>query len=491
MARTPLARHLQFALRGTAGPGQAKPAPEVEADAAEVPERADAPSIAIVGAGLAGLTAAYRLKLGGCPADVYEASERIGGRCWTLRGHFDDGQIVEHGGELIDTDHHSVRALARELHLKLDDLIAAEPPGTEMLGWFDGGPFTYEEMTREMRGLAPVLEADLKAAGKSTTWDHFTERGRELDELSIADWIEASVRGGRSSRLGALLETAYTIEFGGPAAKQSSLNIIYLLGSSKHEPFSIFGASDERFHVDGGNDRLTDELAGRLAPDRIRLGTALVGIRANGHRFDLDFSPGGTRTYDTVVLALPFTLLRAIDYQDAGFEPRKVTAIEELGMGTNTKLHLQFEERAWYEQGCTGETFADTGYQNTWEVTRAQPGRAGILVDYTGGAIGDSFRRGTPEEHATRFLQQLEPAIPGLSWNGKVAMNCWPDDPWTRGSYSYWKVGQYTTFAGIEAVRQGSCHFAGEHTSLESQGYLNGAVESGERVANEILGDLG
>lgn len=69
-------------------------------------------------------------------------------------------------------------------------------------------------------------------------------------------------------------------------------------------------------------------------------------------------------------------------------------------------------------------------------------------------------------------------------------MNCCPDYPWTRGSCSYWKVGQYTTFAGIEGCRQGNCHFAGEHTLLDSQGYLDGAVSSGERVANEIHRDL-
>ena len=167
-----------------------------------------------------------------------------------------------------------------------------------------------------------------------------------------------------------------------------------------------------------------------------------------------------------------------------------MTAIEQLGMGTNTKLHVQFEHRVWYEQGCTGETFADTGYQNTWEVTRSQPGAAGILVDFTGGAVGDGFRTGTPEEHARHFLEQIDPVIPRLRPNGKVAMNCWADHRWTLGSYSYWKVGQYTAFAGIEGVRQGNCHFAGEHTSIESQGYLNGAVESGDRVAKEILGDL-
>jgi monoamine oxidase len=89
-----------------------------------------------------------------------------------------------------------------------------------------------------------------------------------------------------------------------------------------------------------------------------------------------------------------------VDWKKAGFDSRKATAIRELGMGTNSKLHVQFSSRFWRGQGSNGETFADTGYQNTWEVTRAQAGKSGILVDYTGGKIGASFDSGTPESRA-------------------------------------------------------------------------------------------
>ncbi len=193
------------------------------------------------------------------------------------------------------------------------------------------------------------------------------------------------------------------------------------------------------------------------------------------------------------MLALPFSILRSsVDYSKAGFEPRKVTAIEKQGMGTNSKLHLQFTERHWNALGSNGETFSDRGYQNTWDVTRAQPGRSGILVDYTGGKVGASFGSGTPTERAEQFLAQVEPVLPGLSqrWNRKATVDFWPGYRWTKGSYSYYKVGQYTAFAGIEQVRQGNCHFAGEHTTLEFQGYLNGAVVTGQQAAAEILADL-
>jgi monoamine oxidase len=193
------------------------------------------------------------------------------------------------------------------------------------------------------------------------------------------------------------------------------------------------------------------------------------------------------------VLALPFSILRSsVDFSKAGFEKLKVTAIREQGMGTNSKLHVQFKNRPWRALGYNGETFSDRGYQNTWEVSRAQAGASGILVDYTGGTIGASFGSGTPSSRAQQFLAQIEPVLPGVTkaWNGRATVDFWTGYPWTKGSYSYWKVGQYTKFAGMERERQGTCHFAGEHCSIDFQGYLNGAVETGERAVGEILGDL-
>ena len=123
-------------------------------------------------------------------------------------------------------------------------------------------------------------------------------------------------------------------------------------------------------------------------------------------------------------------------------------------------------------------------------MTRA-PGRAprGSSSTTPAASIGDSFGSGTPPTRAQQFLAQIEPVLPGISaqWNGRATVDYWAGYPWTNGSYSYWKVGQYTKFAGAERESQGNCHFAGEHTSIDFQGYLNGAVETGERAADEVL----
>jgi monoamine oxidase len=372
---------------------------------------ATAPRIVVVGGGLAGLTAAYRLKQAGYQAKLYEASDRLGGRCWTIRGAFDAGQVAEHGGELIDQGHTEVRHLAQELGLQVQNLLAAEPRGTEDVYWFDGAPYSYAQATDDLNGVYQKLHKDVVAASYPTLYTGWTQRGYELDHMSIVDWIDESVPGGISSKLGQLLDVAYTIEYGAECSRQSALNLLYVLGFSGQGQLRIFGASNEKYSVVGGNDQIATRLAAQLSAQ-----------------------------------------ISSVDYAKAGFNSVKNTAIQELQMGTNSKLHLQFRDRYWGAIGNNGNTFADTGFQNTWEVTRAQAGAPGILVDYTGGTIGASFGSGTPQTRAQQFLAQLEPVLPGISshWNGKATIDFWAGYPWTKGSYSYWGVGQYTRFSGAE-----------------------------------------
>jgi len=452
--------------------------------------------VVVVGAGLAGLSAAYRLKQAGVVAEVHEASDRIGGRCWTLRGTFADGQIVERGGELIDQGHTAIRQLASELGLKLDNLLSAEANGTEQTSWFDGARYSYEEATADLKAAWQKIHKDVSAASYPTTFETSTQRGRELDAMSIVEWIEETFEGGMDSKVGQLLDVAYNIEYGAECSEQSSLNLLYLLGYQGPGNLRIFGKSNEKYHVAGGNDQLTARLADGLA-GQITTGSQLTAIRVTAAgRWELTFRQGAstkTITADRVVLALPFSILRtSVNFSRAGWERLKEVAVREQGMGTNSKLHVQFKSRPWRAQGYNGETFSDRGYQNSWEVTRAQSGASGILVNYTGGNVGASFGSGTPDSRAQQFLAQAEPVLPGITkaYNGRAAIEYWPGYEWTRGSYSYWKVGQYTKFAGMEGRRQGTCHFAGEHTSVDFQGYLNGAVETGQRAASEILADL-
>ena len=229
---------------------------------------------------------------------------------------------------------------------------------------------------------------------------------------------------------------------------------------------------------------------------------ALTSIAKNAdgtHR--LGFREGTsftTVTADRVILTIPFSVLRALDYSSAGFDDRKRQSIEQLGYGTNAKLHLQFNTRLWNQPGPwgrgNGASFADTGYQNTWENTRGQAGETGILVDYTGGTVGRSFSgdRTVPaivSGYARTFLTQIEPVFPGLTaqWNGRATLDNPARNPYLLGSYSYYRVGQYTSFSGAEGEASAGCHFAGEHCSTDFQGYMEGAAQEGARAAKEVL----
>src|SRR5688572_24316308 len=159
--------------------------------------------------------------------------------------------------------------------------------------------------------------------------------------MSIVDWINESVPGGAGSRLGQLLEVAYTIEYGADAGQQSSLNLLYLLGFSGQGQLRIFGPSNEKYAIRGGCDQLPARLAAQLQ-GQIQTGRELVAVRQGGGTVTLTFRQGSPRTVvvDKVVLALPFSILRSsVDFSGAGFKPLKQTAIRELGMGTNAKLH--------------------------------------------------------------------------------------------------------------------------------------------------------
>jgi monoamine oxidase len=449
--------------------------------------------IVVVGAGLAGLTCAYRLQQAGYAAQIFEASGRIGGRCYTGRGDFADGQIYEHGGELIDNNHIEMKQLAQELGFTLDNLYTSETNGTEQLGYFFGQPYTFTQMTNDLKVIWQQIHSDVSAASYPTHYNSYTTRGQQLDQMTLYQWIENYVPGGHNSPLGQMLDVAYNIEYGAESTVQSSLNMLYLLGYVGPGQFRTFGKSNEKFHVNGGNDQVPTALAAKLG-SQITTNTPLTAIKLNNDgTYTLTFANGSgsiTRVADQVVLTLPFSLLRSVDFSKAGFNQVKTWAINELGMGTNSKVHVQFNSRFWRDQGCTGETYSDTGYQNTWEVSRAQPGNSGILVWYTGGKPGVAVGNSTVQTQVQKnFLPQIEPVLPGATaqWNGKAVRDYWTGYAWTKGSYSYWKAGQYTRFSGAEYEQSGNVHFAGEHTSQDFQGYLQGAVQTGERAASEIL----
>ncbi len=501
-----------FLKAGGATVGAAALSGPLGALAAAAARAAGTSRIAIVGGGIAGLNAALTLQDAGIATTVYEASPRVGGRMHSDTTSWLNGQTSEHCGELIDTKHKTIQSLAQRFNIPKVDLLAAEPNNSTETDFFFGGYYTTAQANADFNPVWTAVKEDLNSAPFPTLYNSFTPAGQALDNLSLYKWIETRVPGGHTSRMGRLLDVAYNIEYGNVTGEQSSLNMVYLLGFQPIPGnFRIFGASDERYHLQGGNERLPQAIAAALAPGTVQLNTAMTAIATNADgTFTLTLKgPTGkfTKVVDRVVMSIPFSVLRGLDYSQARFDTLKQTAITQLGYGKNCKLQLQFDSRYWNQSGPwgigNGLTYSDTGYQNTWEVTRAQDGTTGILVDYTGGGVplasfsGDPTNPSQVAKFANTFLAQIEPVFPGISkhWNGRATLDVPLTNPFLLGSYSYWKVGQYTSFSGYEGARQpdpktGKCHFAGEHCSTNFQGFMEGGAEEGARAANEILDDF-
>ncbi|MCW5889114.1 MAG: FAD-dependent oxidoreductase [bacterium] len=460
------------------------------------------PRTAVVGAGLGGLCTAAALNEALLPLTVYEASDRIGGRTRTDTDSFTGGQFSEHCGEYIDWVHIQIRTLIRNFGLKVARSRRDQPAGAKPIFMLDGTPYLAKQARRDIKAVMKAARADRRAAKATTTYDEYTDAGQALDQISVWDWIDTRVPGGHGSPMGRLLDVVFTSELGLDTREQSALNAVYFL-VNRPNPNGIgyLGRPDERFVCAGGVQRLVEALAGALPDGSVELNARLTAItRLDDGTYRLSFDGRDAVVVDRVALTLPFSVLRTIDFGAAGFDERKTAAINELGYGTGTKLTLQFTSRPWRKKGPWGSPnvariLSDAGFQSTWEETRGQKGSEGILACVSGGsagaALGDTSPAGV-RAAAEAFLARLETVLPGVAatWNGRATLSAPAEDPLQRGSVSCHRVGQYVKFRGVEAERSGNCHFAGEHTSLDYRGTMEGAAVEGVRCGLEIIGDF-
>jgi len=471
--------------------------------------------VAIVGAGIAGLTAALHLQDAGIPSTVYEASNRIGGRMHSNWALWDDRQHTEWCGAMIDSDHRTMIGLAARFKIPLLDTIAALPRGARDTAFLGSEYYPMSQADRDFAAVYPVLEKQLEAMGSQPTYATATAEARRLDKMSVLQWLQAYVPGGASSRFGRLIFEAYRNEYGREPSELSAVNVVSMLGVQKKfsklgGKINVLGYSDQRYTTATGNQRIPMAIAQSLPAGSVKLNTRMTAIRrlANG-RYELALDAAGTKqteTFDRVVLALPFIVLRGLDYSGAGFDAAKSNAIDNLGYGYHTKLHVQFHGRPWagagpWPQPTTGQIWTTLQFQASTDFSLGQSGRSGILERFTGAAPAMVDTPPTPyastldssvvKNEVRRFFGMLDEVWPGVSkaWNGRATFGNAQADPNILASYASWLVGQCTTIAGYEALRQGNVHFAGEHTSVDQQGFMEGGAASGVRAAEEILGD--
>ncbi|MFP1625381.1 flavin monoamine oxidase family protein [Streptomyces sp. 5K101] len=496
-------------VTATASTALSRPAPA----AAATPRAAagNGARIAVVGAGIAGLTAALTLQDAGLAPVLYEANpSRVGGRMWTQRDHWAYGQTAEIGGELIDTGHKKMLELCRRFALPVEDFLGGGPTGAEEVLWFHGAYYPRHQADEDFKAVYQSLHRDLSEAGE-VMWNRTTPTGTALDNMSIHEWIESRVPGGHSSPLGRFIDVAYTVEYGADTAEQSALALVLLMGYQTNPGhFNVWGLSNERYHITGGNDRLPNAIAGALSPGTLRMGWSLTAVRANADGTQtLTFDEAGslrTVTADHTVLCVPLPVLQQLDRSQAGFDPLMQSLLRDARMGFCTKLNMQFGNRPWRGTGAwpgvsAGDCFTDTGVQQTWDTTKIQPGTGGILIQYGGGRLARELTPAGPfstesdpyvRDLVARRLAGIDAFFPGTSraYTGRAQLSAWHRNSYSLGAYSCWPVGYVHRYAGYEGTAQGNIHIGGEHCSYDFQGFMEGGATEGERAALEVVDAL-
>lgn len=481
------------------------------------------PRIAIIGGGMAGLVCADRLRAKGYAATIYEANSRVGGRVHSARGVF-PGQVAELGGELIDNLHKTMLAYANEFNLLKEDLGKA--PG-ESTFYFRGQHWTEAQVVNEYRQLVPRMRADLQTLSGAPTFYSHTPADVAMDNLDLGTWL--STRGAGLPLIQDALAEAYVAEYGLEPSQQSSLNMLLFIHADRSSKFREYGVfSDERYHLIGGNDAIATNIRARL-PGAVNLGAELVRLSKNAFgKYELYFrGASAPELADAVVLAIPFSVLRNVTLDPSlGLSADKLRAINTLGYGANAKLMIGFNGRPWADVGLNGTFYSDLpNVQNTWETNYTRAGATSVLTDYSGGDRGVAQQRPPPplgttsncnnchngpggfmdiddfllQEYTDEFLTDLNTILPGAKSratkvNGKyvIARGHWLAQRYSRGSYTCYLPGQFTSVAGLEGESAGALKFAGEHANsfYEWQGYMEGACLSGIAAADEVLADI-
>lgn len=432
-------------------------------------------SVVVAGAGLAGLTAAYDLMSMGADVVVLDARDRVGGRVWTIHEGFADRQHAEAGGDLIDEEQQEIRALAASLDLKLTRILrggfgyirtdAAGRPRivkrSSMRGW-----------DRLPSVLASWIEPYKLAEQR---WD--SPITADIAKRSVAQWLD-------ETRADDDLRAMMTGLRGFFLADPEELSLIALVDQ--------FSTSDQLgrshlYRIVGGNGRLPAALAEKLG-GRVRLGSELVAVSVRGphvHATVKHQRATATMTADYLVLALPASVLRRVPIVPA-LPAAQHHAIASLGYGRATKTLLQFDRRFWRAPGQPRAFGSPLPFGALWEANEEQPAKPGILSLLAGGSASDATQAATSSEGIERFASNL-------SWLGDVPARLlasrqivWEADPHSRGGYAFFGPNFDPSLRDWLARPAGRLFFAGEHTSLRWQGYMNGAVESGRRAALEV-----
>jgi monoamine oxidase len=423
--------------------------------------------ILIAGAGLAGLSAAYELLQSGHQVMVFDARDRPGGRVLTLRDTFAGGQYAEAGAETFGETHTFVQHYVQALHL---ETIPAWNYGNLASIIIRDSQRSRSNAELSRKYIQPAVKeiGDPLAPG----WPS-ADLLRQFDRVSMAELLQN--RGASSDEI-AMLQIAYSDSWDNGTAPDSALCLL------RDEAIARKGAS---FRIRGGNDQLPQALARSLGA-RVHYRTTVERIRQNNKRVSLTVNTSGRRsqvTADYMICAIPFTVLRSIDVSPA-FSEGKQRAIRELTYNSVTRVYVQSPTRTWIADGLSGYAATDLAIGTVWDCTEGQPGSRGILECYTSGERARRLASLSEPQRIRTAVENLRKVFPGVNSEKSLSI-AWDADPLVKGAFAWFKRDQMATLLPYIARPEGRVFFAGEHTSPWF-GWMQGALESGNRAAHEV-----
>jgi monoamine oxidase len=455
------------------------------------------PRIAIIGGGLAGLSAAYTLYKAGVRSTVYEASKRLGGRVMTGRGIVGEGILTELGGEFVNSSHRALQALLREFQMELLDTEQTSERELRDAFWFGGQMRSEREVSQALEGFVKQSTSDVQHFLRSRQRPSTSTVLSRIDKMSAAEYlVSQGVSGWTQQYLHAMLLS----EFGAEPSEMSAINVLAALAGevATSAERGYDGEDDERYKIKAGGSELLRRMAELLqatAPDSIVYERRLVRLAAQGASYNLTFETANGSVSelqaDVVICALPLSVLRTVELQ-IPLPTQQRRAIQELGYGTNAKCIVGMSSPVWRGSGYSGNLSSDTLLQGGWDSSLLQGAPTAAFTVFLGGREGATLGNTPAAANATRYLQPLTMIFRGTqtAFTGKAQQISWSDEPFARGSYACFRVGQVTAFAEHLAKPVGNVLFAGEHCSSHFQGYMNGAVETGIKAAQSVMTTL-